>query len=268
VGTLIEALGVQPALVAGHSAGAAILCRACIDGRITRGQCSVSTAPAAAAPNAEGAVCTGGAAAGSTSLSSRLFVWSARDRARERLLASSGSSIDAAGVDQYWASHAAISCRGRAADDGQWILTTRARTCPGCNRADADVGGNDRMVRPRSRKVQQLLPVRAGDAAGLGHLAHEERPDSGERVHVGFASAWGQHERAHAIVIGSGFGGLAARATGRALSVTVLERLDAPGVGPMYFTRTASPSMRADHVTAPALFESLWSLWGGGSRTM
>jgi phytoene desaturase len=71
--------------------------------------------------------------------------------------------------------------------------------------------------------------------------------------------------RAHAVVIGSGFGGLAAavRLGARGYRVTVLERLDAPG-GRAYvfhqdgFTFDAGPTI----VTAPALFESLWSLCG------
>ena len=68
-----------------------------------------------------------------------------------------------------------------------------------------------------------------------------------------------------AIVIGSGFGGLAAaiRLGARGYRVTVLERLDAPG-GRAYvhridgFTFDAGPTI----VTAPFLFEELWSLCG------
>lgn len=68
-----------------------------------------------------------------------------------------------------------------------------------------------------------------------------------------------------AIVIGSGFGGLAAavRLGARGYSVKVLERLDAPG-GRGYqhhvdgFTFDAGPTI----VTAPFLFEELWSLCG------
>ena len=69
----------------------------------------------------------------------------------------------------------------------------------------------------------------------------------------------------HAVVIGSGFGGLAAavRLGARGYRVTVLERLDAPG-GRAYvhhkdgFTFDAGPTI----VTAPFLFEELWSLCG------
>lgn len=69
----------------------------------------------------------------------------------------------------------------------------------------------------------------------------------------------------HAVVIGSGFGGLAAavRLGARGYRVTVLEKLDAPG-GRAYvyrqngFTFDAGPTI----VTAPFLFEELWKLCG------
>jgi len=71
--------------------------------------------------------------------------------------------------------------------------------------------------------------------------------------------------RPHAIVIGSGFGGLAAavRLGAKGYRVTVLEALDAPG-GRAYvfrqdgFTFDAGPTI----VTAPYLFEELWTLCG------
>jgi phytoene desaturase len=71
--------------------------------------------------------------------------------------------------------------------------------------------------------------------------------------------------RAHAIVIGSGFGGLAAavRLGARGYRVTVLEQLDAPG-GRAYVFRQdgfifdAGPTI----ITAPFLLEDLWRLCG------
>jgi phytoene desaturase len=71
--------------------------------------------------------------------------------------------------------------------------------------------------------------------------------------------------RPHAVVIGSGFGGLAAaiRLGARGWRVSVLERLDAPG-GRAYvfrqdgFTFDAGPTI----ITAPYLLEELWSLAG------
>jgi phytoene desaturase len=72
-------------------------------------------------------------------------------------------------------------------------------------------------------------------------------------------------DRPHAVVIGSGFGGLAAavRLGARGYRVTVLERLDAPG-GRAYvhrqdgFTFDAGPTI----ITVPHLFEDLWGLCG------
>ncbi|HMY15304.1 MAG TPA: phytoene desaturase family protein, partial [Polyangium sp.] len=75
----------------------------------------------------------------------------------------------------------------------------------------------------------------------------------------------GSTPKPHAVVIGSGFGGLAAaiRLGSRGYSVTVLEKLDAPG-GRAYvhkldgFTFDAGPTV----VTAPMLLEELWTLAG------
>ncbi len=71
--------------------------------------------------------------------------------------------------------------------------------------------------------------------------------------------------RPHAVVIGSGFGGLAAavRLGARGYRVTVLEQLDAPG-GRAYvhhqdgFTFDAGPTV----ITAPFLLEELWAMCG------
>ncbi len=75
----------------------------------------------------------------------------------------------------------------------------------------------------------------------------------------------GEDPRPHAVVIGAGFGGLAAavRLGARGYRVTVLEKLDAPG-GRAYvfreggYTFDAGPTI----ITAPFLLEELWSLAG------
>jgi phytoene desaturase len=72
-------------------------------------------------------------------------------------------------------------------------------------------------------------------------------------------------DRKHAVVIGSGFGGLAAavRLGARGYRTTVLERLDQPGGRASVFrqdgfTFDAGPTI----ITAPFLFEDLWRLCG------
>ena len=74
-----------------------------------------------------------------------------------------------------------------------------------------------------------------------------------------------QGRRPHAVVIGSGFGGLAAavRLGARGYRVTVLERLEQPGGRARVFrqdgfTFDAGPTI----VTAPFLFDELWALCG------
>jgi phytoene desaturase len=73
------------------------------------------------------------------------------------------------------------------------------------------------------------------------------------------------HPRPHAVVIGSGFGGLAAavRLGARGYRVTVLEKLDQPGGRARVhaidgYTFDAGPTV----ITAPFLFEELWALCG------
>ena len=74
-----------------------------------------------------------------------------------------------------------------------------------------------------------------------------------------------QDNRAHAVVIGSGVGGLAAaaRIAAKGYRVTVLEKLDGPG-GRAYvykrdgFTFDAGPTI----ITAPYVFEDLWTACG------
>jgi phytoene desaturase len=78
----------------------------------------------------------------------------------------------------------------------------------------------------------------------------------------------GADDRPHAVVIGAGFGGLAAavRLGARGYRVTVIDKLDAPG-GRGYvrkrqgFVFDSGPTV----ITAPFLFEDLWKLAG---RTM
>jgi len=90
-----------------------------------------------------------------------------------------------------------------------------------------------------------------------GIPAHELRPEE--------AQARAGDHRPHAVVIGSGFGGLAAavRLGARGYRVTVLERLAQPGGRARVlrrdgFTFDAGPTI----ITAPFLFEELWALCG------
>lgn len=197
VGRLMNALGVQPAVVAGHSAGAAILCRACLDGRLKpQAVISLNGALLSLHRLQKALFAPVARLLASTSLSSRLFVWSARDRrAVERLLAGSGSSLDAAGVDQYWRlARSQSHVEGALQMMAQWDLEGLERDLPRlAPQLMLIVGSNDRMVPPaEAQKVQRLLPgASLVTLPGLGHLAHEERPDLVSELMLGFAGRVG-----------------------------------------------------------------------------
>jgi phytoene desaturase len=81
----------------------------------------------------------------------------------------------------------------------------------------------------------------------------------------GQASMRSTRRQPHAVVIGSGFGGLAAavRLGARGYRVTVLEKCDTPGGRARVFKQDgfafdAGPTI----ITAPALFEELWAMCG------
>jgi magnesium chelatase accessory protein len=179
---LLRKLGVQPALAAGHSAGAAILVRMTLDGAISptaivslngallplRGMPRYLFAPAA-------------------QLVARLpFLpqLAARrgadpERIRE-LIRGSGSRIDAKGIELYRrlgskASHVSAAFGMMA----NWDLDALARDLPRLHTKLVVVtGDNDLMVPPAEQRRVRML-VRNAEMVtlpGLGHLAHEERP--------------------------------------------------------------------------------------------
>lgn len=178
---LLGALGVEPALAVGHSAGAAILARMCLDGAIApRGLVSLNGA-LLELPGLPRAVFSPLARLLAASPLPRLFAWRARDRsAVERLVASTGSQLDAAGVDLY-----ARLVRDPAHVEG--VLTMMARWDLAALEAELPgmavplllvVGLQDGTVPPsEGRRVRDRVPgAQLVELPGLGHLAHEERP--------------------------------------------------------------------------------------------
>lgn len=182
-GDLLRALKVEPALVVGHSAGAAILARMCLDAQITpralvslngamlplRGMAGVVFPPAAKLMAA-------------TSLVPRLFSWRAQDpNAIARLISSTGSKLDRAGAELYARlirdqDHVTATLNMMA----QWDLVPLERNLPQLKTSLVLVVGlNDLTVSPNeANRVKALVPdAKIITLAGLGHLAHEEKPD-------------------------------------------------------------------------------------------
>jgi len=179
---LLRALNLQPAMAAGHSAGAAILARMCLDERMTpRGLVSLNgaflplegVAGQLFSPLARVLV--------GLPLLPRLFAWRAADpRVVERLLDATGSRIDAAGATLYARlvanpRHAAAALGMMAHWDLRPLLQDLPRLRPPLLLI---AGGGDRSVPPaQSERVRDLVPgARLVVMPGLGHLAHEEQP--------------------------------------------------------------------------------------------
>ena len=181
-GALLKALEFAPKVVVGHSAGAAILARLCLDGVI---------APALFV-SLNGAFLPFEGAARYlfpsiakllflNPLAPRVFAWAADRRTVENLLRGTGSRIDRRGVDFYarlFGNPAHVA--GAIGMMANWDLSRLSRDLPKLKpRTVFVVGEDDKAVPP-------------GDAAGFaretpgasvetirhaGHLAHEEKPE-------------------------------------------------------------------------------------------
>lgn len=182
VAALCAAIDVVPARAVGHSAGAAILLRMALDGRIAPD--AVISLNGALLPLGEkNAAFFKGAAKLLMGLPfiPGLFAWRAADRGvAERLLRDTGSRIEARGVDFYarlfrHKGHVAAALGMMANWDLDPLLRDLPRLRP---RLVLVVGAADRAVPPtQAERVRQRLPAaRIVTLPGLGHLAHEEDP--------------------------------------------------------------------------------------------
>lgn len=203
LGSLLAALRFAPATVVGHSAGAAIGARMCLDGTI---------APAALV-GINGAWLPPAGAAGRLfspiakllALNAAvpwLFAWRARGPAAvQRLVASTGSTLDADGLAQYARlvrspGHVAAALAMMA----NWDLTPLARDLPRLRtRLVLLTGSNDRTLPPvTAQRVAALVPdALVHSLPGLGHLAHEEQPQQVAEIVRRWAHESGAWPAAH-----------------------------------------------------------------------
>ena len=182
VSQLLRALDVKPEIAVGHSAGAAILARMCLDEKIAP-RLLVSL---------NGAFMPFGGVANQllsplaqllvmNPLVPRLFAWQASNAgAVERLIRNTGSSIDPQGIALYGRlvrspAHVAAALQMMA----NWRLQPLLHDLPRLKATLLLVAAdNDRSISPDvARQVREIAPRAAIEhLPGLGHLAHEERP--------------------------------------------------------------------------------------------
>ena len=184
VAALTEALALPPAAIVGHSAGAAIAIRIAIDGLASPRAIVSLNGALVPFDSFVGPIFESTARLMVTSpLVSRLFAWRAESpRFIRRLLNGTGSRIDAEGARLYARlasnpSHVA----GALGMMAGWDLRGLERELP---RLDLPlfliVGGEDAMV-PAKRAFDVKARVAGSKVIylrGLGHLAHEEAPDT------------------------------------------------------------------------------------------
>ncbi|RJF77888.1 alpha/beta fold hydrolase BchO [Rhodopseudomonas palustris] len=179
---LLRVLNVSPQIVVGHSAGAAIAARMCLDGAI---------APKLLISLNGAFLPYGGPAANFFSPLAKmlvlnpfvpsLFAWQAGSRgAVERLIGNTGSTLDAQGLKLYGklvgnSGHVAAALRMMA----NWDLEPLLRALPQLKPQLVLVAAEgDRAIPPSvARQVQEIQRKAVIERIPrLGHLAHEEQP--------------------------------------------------------------------------------------------
>lgn len=180
---LLAALESHPQIVVGHSAGAAILCRMCLDGALQPSRLVSLNGALLPLPGLKHPAFTPfvRALVGSD--------WVPRWFSRRlespqeiaRLLARTGSKLDARGLELY-------GRLSRAPSHTSAALVMMARWDPRPLEQELPrlrvplrliVGAEDRMILPgEASKVRRLVPhAELVQLPGLGHLAHEEAPE-------------------------------------------------------------------------------------------
>lgn len=180
---LLDRLDVEPRLIVGHSAGAALALRMLLDGQarpdaVLAFNGALAPFPGMVAPLFQGLA----RAVFANPLSAYLIALRARSLPRiGRLIAGTGSHLDARGVQLYarlfrTPGHVA----GTLGMMAEWDLESLQAAYPRVRTPLVlAVGQGDRAVPPSTaERVRVSIPTaQVVYWPGLGHLAHEERPD-------------------------------------------------------------------------------------------
>ncbi len=182
LGTLIGVLGLPPSVAVGHSAGAAVLASACLDGRLVPDRLVSLCGALLPLPGLAGLALPPMARLLSASgLAARLIAGPARSPgAVERLIEGTGSQLDAKGYALYrrLAGHPG-HVAGVVEMMARWDLHPLARALPAlavplC----LVIAERDRAIPAADAgRLRRLLPdAKVVRLPGVGHLAHEEQP--------------------------------------------------------------------------------------------
>ncbi len=188
---LLTELDLSPDLVAGHSAGAAILLRMVLDGAITPNGVISLNGALKPFPGTAGLVFPGLARLLFVNrLTPHILSWSARDDRRvERLLKDTGSRIDDQGLALYGrlfrnSGHVAATLGMMA----HWNLHPLSDNLPrlACPLLLV-VGDADSIIPPQDAELvhTRVRSARIVTMPCAGHLAHEEQPEQAGEIIIG-----------------------------------------------------------------------------------
>ena len=182
VGALAGTLGIAPSVVAGHSAGAAVLARMCLDGTVAPRLLAAFNGALAPLPGAASLLFPSMARLLFLNpFTPRVFAWTADRAAVRRLIEGTGSRLDPQGLDLYRRLFTrAGHVRGALGMMANWDLDRLHRDLPRLTtRTLLIVGGDDKAILPDTAfTLRDRLPdARVALVRGLGHLAHEEAPE-------------------------------------------------------------------------------------------
>ncbi|MCF7990869.1 MAG: alpha/beta fold hydrolase [Thiohalocapsa sp.] len=193
-GELLATLELQPQIVVGHSAGAAILCRMCLDGLIDpRVLISLSGALLPLQGFAGKWFSPAAKLLARSSLAPRMVAHRAKHNpaGMERLVDGTGSKLTPDGVALY---RLLVSSPGHVAAAlnmmANWDLTPMERDLPRLKPRLVLVGFTDDQTVPpeEAERAKALVPAaKLAIIGGYGHLAHEE--DAARIAELIFASA-------------------------------------------------------------------------------
>ncbi len=197
IARLCARLDFAPNIAAGHSAGAAILARMCLDEKISPRLIISLNGALLPFPGMGGIVFP--AMARLLFLNSfmpRVFAWQARDpKAVSRVITGTGSRLDQAGIEFYtrlFRSQRHVSAA--LAMMAQWDLDGLKRDLPRLTTPLVMIAAeNDKAVAPdQAFKVRDIVPGSHVEyVRGLGHLAHEESPQAIARLFYKVAAGAG-----------------------------------------------------------------------------
>jgi putative magnesium chelatase accessory protein len=184
VRALLDALGDEPVLAVGHSAGAGVLLRLALDDRLPQLRLLVGVAAAVVPPPPllqQVLHPLLAPFARSTLVAELAAGLAARDGVVDRLLAGTGSAVPEASRALYRAlARSPVHAHAALAMMAQWDLPTLLRDAPRLRVPALFVAGADDRWVPTAAVRAQLARIpqaRVVALPGRGHLVHEEAPD-------------------------------------------------------------------------------------------